>query len=100
MTYSCTDFTGDVFSELARIGAIHPSEANDEDLPDNVDLQGDYAMAALGRLVEVKDALLEYRQALESLAMLKGYSLQDGPFCCADERVNRALAAIKVPPAG
>ena len=35
MTYSCADFTEAVCHELLRLGAIHASEAENNDLDDN-----------------------------------------------------------------
>lgn len=96
MSYSSCDFADDLFNCLAEVGAIHPGEAEDEDLEDNAELQADYALAAVNRLVAIKDAFLVYREALEKLAREQGYSLQNGPFCEADERAKAALAQIKL----
>lgn len=95
MTVSASDFADDIFNQLAIVGAIHEEEVEDEDLVDNSDLQRDYALAGIARLVEVKDAFEKYRQAVEDLAVSKGYSLQDGVFCEADERVKKALANVR-----
>jgi len=96
MTYSCTDFTDDVFAELHRVGAITQPEYDDDELVDNANLQAAYAMSGIARLVEVKDAFDQYRRAVEDLAAHKGLSLQDGVFCQANERAKTALAAVRV----
>lgn len=67
MTYSCCDFTDDVFAELHRVGAITEAEYNDDDLEDNASLQADYAFKGIGRLVEVRDAAAKAKQFMQEL---------------------------------
>ena len=98
MTYSCTDFTDDVFNELHRTGAIHKAEAADDDLDDNQGLQAHFALLGIARLVEVKKAFEQSRRAVEDMAKRNGVSLQDGVFCEADKRGKKALAAIEQRP--
>lgn len=93
MAYDNSDIGDDVTAELYRIGALH--EAEDAAMDGNLSKQGDYALAAIGRLEEVRQALVQYRAAVENLAKRNGWSLQDGLFCEADERVSKALRAIE-----
>lgn len=95
MTYSCSDFTDDVYAELVRVGAINEQEDNHPDLNDNASLQADFALRAIARLVEAKDAFAQYRGAVENLAERKGVSLQDKAFRKADDRARKALSAIQ-----
>lgn len=95
MTYSCTDFTDDVFDALAEAGAIHESEANDDNLADNASLQADYALAAIGRFTELRDAANAYRALLRATANindLAGANLLD-----AAARLDAALDAVRQP---
>lgn len=95
MTYSCADYNEDVFRELCRVGAITTSESNDPEAGEHTDIQATLSLAGIGRLVAVKDAFVGYRRALEELAKRKGFSLQDGAFCEADERAKKALADFR-----
>lgn len=74
MTYSCCDFTDDVFAELHRVGAITETEANDENLADNASLQANYALAGIGKLVKARDdnaaLLLGAREIINNLLRL------------------------------
>ncbi len=67
MTYSCSDFTDDVFAELHRVGVISDAEYNDDDLADNAGLQADYALKGIARLVEVRDAVSRAKQFMQEL---------------------------------
>lgn len=95
MTYSCTDFADDVFEELARVGAIHQSEAADEDLADDAGLQATYALAAIARLVEAKDASAQLVRAVEQWGLRPDTPLQDAALSEAAQRVKAALAQIE-----
>lgn len=95
MSYSCTDFADDVFEELARVGAIHQSEAEDEDLADNADLQASYALAAIARLVEARDALEQLLLAMEQRDLQPDTPSQDAEFSEAVRRAKAALAQIE-----
>lgn len=67
MTYSCSDFTDEVFAELHRVGAISDAEYNDDDVTDNAGLQANYAFKGIGRLVEVRDAAAKAKQFMQEL---------------------------------
>lgn len=88
MTYSCCDFTDDVFAELHRVGAITEAEANDENLNDNASLQADYALKGIGRLVEVRDAADKaerfMKELLDSVETLTGIADMHGARTLAD----------------
>lgn len=93
MTYSSSDFSDDIFAQLVEVGAI--DEEDCVDLEDSASRQADLALAGIARFVEIKEAFVQYRQALKDLAARKGLELQDGVFCEADERAKKALAAIR-----
>lgn len=95
MTYSCTDFADDVFEELARVGAIHQHEAADEDLDDNPGLQATYALAAIARLVEAKEASEQLLRAVQQWRRQQGTPLQNAALKEAAQRVKAALAQIE-----
>lgn len=95
MTYSCTDFADDVFEELARVGAIHQSEAEDEDLADDSGLQATYSLTAIARLVEAKDALEQLLLAIEQWGDQPDTPSQGAAFNEAAQRAKAALARIE-----
>jgi len=95
MTYSCTDFADDVFDELTRVGAIHQREAADEDLADNTGLQATYALAAIARLVEAKEASEQLLRAVRQWERQPDTPVQDAALNEAAQRVKAALAQIE-----
>src|SRR6218665_3499025 len=95
MTYSYTDFADEVFEELARVGAIHQSEAADEDLADDAGLQATYALAAIARLVEAKDASAQLVCAVDQWGRRPDTPLQDAALSEAAQRVKAVVAQIE-----
>jgi hypothetical protein len=89
MAYEFSDFTDNVFKELSNAGAIHPAELNDENL-DSVQLQGDYAIKAIDRLVVMRNAASDFHK-LVLTAAAKGVPLDDEVFKAAEARLNAAL---------
>ena len=51
MTYSASDVADAVFARLVERGAITEDEAGDEDLPDNAELQMQYVLQGIERLI-------------------------------------------------
>lgn len=98
MTYSCSDFTDDIFEELTRVEAITAAEAQDPELEDNPGLQGTYALNAVARLVEARDALAQYQATVVDFMARHGLPLNDGQLCAADDRASRALVALSLEP--
>lgn len=94
MTYSCSDFTDDVFAELVRVSAISATEAADDELDDNPSLQGTYALAGIERLVDARDALARYRASVADFLTRHGMTLNDGALCAADDHALQALTAL------
>jgi hypothetical protein len=90
MSYSFSDFTDNVFKELGKSGAIRPEELNDENTMENVQLQGDYAIKAIDRLVAVRDAAAEFHKLVRAAAV-RGVSLDDEVFKAAETRLTAAL---------
>jgi hypothetical protein len=91
MAYEFSDFADNVFKELGKSGAIHLAELNDENTMENVQLQGDYAIKAIDRLVAVREAAKAFHTlVLEAAA--KGVALDDEVFKAAESRLNVALA--------
>jgi hypothetical protein len=94
MAYEFSDFADNVFKELGKSGAIHPAELNDENL-ESVQLQGDYAIKAIDRLVAVRNAASDFHKLVLSAAA-KGVPLDDEVFKAAESRLNVALAEAGV----
>ncbi len=89
MAYEFSDFAENVFKELGKAGAIHAAELNDENL-ESVQLQGDYAIKAIYRLVAVR-AAASYFHKLVLAASVKGVPLNGEVFNAAESRLNSAL---------
>lgn len=98
MAYSASDFSDDIWNELCRIGAISQGERDDPALDDNQSLQGDYALRAIAKLDEVRQAFTEYRTAMIGLTRDKGISLNDEGLGAVDERAALALGAFDSAP--
>ena len=87
-----------MLNELARVGAITAEELSNADLDDNPSEQANLALAALGRLVETREALTAYKVAVDGFLASAGLTLEQ--LANADERVTKALAAFKPDTAG
>lgn len=59
MTCSASDFSDAVFGRLVECGAITAGEADDEDLPDNAELQMQYALLGIERLIAAGKAAID-----------------------------------------
>lgn len=94
MTYSCSDFSDDVFAQLADIGAILPSEADHPDLDDNPSLQADFALKGIDRLQHARKALEVLADCLRRLdkgeLQSRGMRIKN-----ARKQAELALAAFK-----
>jgi hypothetical protein len=93
MSYSCTDFADDIFNELGKLGAITPAEFHAPDLMDNAQLQANYALRGIDRLVAVRDVARGYRLRLLAVLAEKGLDVQgfDQNLSEIDARLSAAL---------
>ena len=60
----------------------------------NPALQADLVMTGIGRLIEVKDALAQYRRVIGDLVARKVISTDDVGLAKAEERASQVLASI------
>jgi hypothetical protein len=99
MTYSACDFNDSIMEGLTQSGGIHKKEARDPKLDDNLSLQADYALRAIDRFEEVRDAAEEYRTLAKRAFEGKASEADREKLGAADTRLRTALKAVKKPKA-
>jgi hypothetical protein len=95
MSYSFSEFTDNVMAEIGKSGVLTPAERDDENMMENVQVQGDYAIKAIDRFVAVRNAAAEFHKLVMNAAAM-GTPLDDDVFKAAEARLNTALTAAGV----
>jgi hypothetical protein len=98
MTYSCSDFTGEIFEALVESGGIQKKEAKSRKLrgDDTVEEHAIFAKTAIARFEEVRDAASDFRKQVAQLLKKGKYSSDEfDRLAAADVRLKAALKAVK-----